>query len=195
MTLPVSDLWTMNDFPGRSSSEVLTGCSTGLRYGSLDGLGVGFRGWPECRASSLGRALGLCGRLAGRCRGGQQGGVVRLYGLDLAAQFLFLLPRPSPPFPLPPRGPLGRLRGPRRARLRHALGATVGFLGCALALLDMLPQAPPKASSPQKDGKTRVAECDNPTLAYFLLRRKLLGNLPESVAFSSLACLGVESNP
>jgi len=71
----------------------------------------------------------------------------------------------------------------------------VGFLGCALALLDMLPQAPPKASSPQKDGKTRVAECDNPTLAYFLLRRKLLGNLPESVAFSSLACLGVESNP
>src|SRR6218665_1277025 len=96
---------------------------------------------------------------------------------------------------LPPRGPLRRLRGTRRARLRPALGATVGFLGCALALLDMLPQAPPKASSPQKGGKTRVAECDNPTLAYFLLRRKLLGNLPESVAFSSLACLGVESNP
>src|SRR6218665_2343843 len=69
------------------------------------------------------------------------------------------------------------------------------FLACPLAFLDMLPQAPPKASSPQKDGKTRVAECDNPTLAYFLLRRKLLGNLPESVAFSSLACLGVESNP
>ncbi|ABM58294.1 hypothetical protein Veis_2549 [Verminephrobacter eiseniae EF01-2] len=91
MTLLVSDLWTMNDFPGRSSSEVLTGCRTGLRHGSLDGLGVGFRGWPECRASSLGRALGLCGRLAGRCRGGPQGGVVRLYGLDLAAQLRCLL--------------------------------------------------------------------------------------------------------
>src|SRR6218665_1556375 len=172
MTLLVSDLWTMNDFPGRSSSEVLTGCRTGLRHGSLDGLGVGFRGWPECRASSLGRALGLCGRLAGRCRGGPQGGGLRLFGLGL-----------SSPFPLPP------------PPLLPALGATVGFLGCAPALLDMLPQAPPKASSPQKGGKTRVAECDNPTLAYFLLRRKLLGNLPESVAFSSLACLGVESNP
>jgi len=75
--------------------------------------------------------------------------------------------------------------------LRHALGATVGFFGCALALFDMLP----KVSSPPKGGKNRVAECDNQTLAYFLLRRKLLGNLPESVAFSSLACLGVESNP
>src|SRR6218665_1679179 len=86
MTLLVSDLWTMNDFPGRSSSEVLTGCRTGLRHGSLDGLGVGFRGWPEGRASSLGRALGLCGRLAGRGRGGG-----RLSGLDLGGDWRCVL--------------------------------------------------------------------------------------------------------